>query len=465
MPTYNPFPQPYNTNLINGQITNPLFAPIQQPAKPVSGIFTQPNPTGTIPSGLRGVAPTPTYGSIQPTQPTLSGVQGQYALAPKTTGSFNTRPTQPVVGVLTDVKIAAKNAAADANNTSYYGVQSGNKTADNITLPSNYSTSGYTPQEQAFIDARDAENLRLANATPLTQEQAFTQNLTNYQSQIDSINKLYGDILNQTRARSAISGNRRLGSSSALAINQGLGGSNVGEGMIRQTEDLNQQEAQAAEAVVINEQAQKIANIMGQVRKDSSDQLQKEKDARTKGGDDYVLSIKSKVEQRKSIITNFAKKLLAQGIDINKLSSAEISQLSKDSNLTKDDITNIYNEQKSASDKLKLDAEKDAADLEKKKADTLKTIAETGQVGKITPGEAARLGISQQELSLAKEKFAFEKTKESPLSKEQINQTIRKQMATSEWQTRPKGTSKDDFKQQQKNYILTLGGDPSDYGL
>lgn len=323
----------------NKRINSGPSVPTNLPS-PVAGIYTSPVPTGYSPSGLAGVGPVPQYGQPRQSQPGLTGAYfpgatpiavsyggGQSQPAPSrqlrvtgpgTSGSEAVRQLQiqlnqqnagkpgwiplNVDGIMGPKTLAAQgftsqatpgSAAAIAQQTGY-----------------TYSPNPSDVANQAEIDRLIQLQRDAANQT-IDPNAVYQDALNRYQAQIDSINNIYNDMLVQSRTTNAPTYARRLGAGASLAVNQGLTGSNIGNSNISQIEQANQQEQLAAEAIINEQRAQKLADIMGQVRKSSESELAAKREAKTKGADSLLEYLKGAPERRAKKVSDAVKKLLS----------------------------------------------------------------------------------------------------------------------------------------------------------
>lgn len=204
-----------------------------------------------------------------------------------------------------------------------------------------YTQNPYDAEIQKEIDAIYGRYREDANQV-IDQNQIYKDTLNKWQTEIDSINNIYNDMLVRSRAENAPTYARRLGSTASLAVNQGLVGSNVGESNIRQVEQANAEEQLAAEALINEKRNMAIANIMGEVRKSSEAELLAKKEAKAQGADKLVDYLKNVPAQRRAKASEVIASMIAQGVDINELTPEEIKSLTEGLKVGADDLKAIY---------------------------------------------------------------------------------------------------------------------------
>lgn len=372
----------------NKRINSGPSVPTNLPS-PVAGIYTSPVPTGYSPSGLTGVGPVPQYGQPRQSQPGLTGAY--FPGATPITVSYGGGQSQPapsrqpkVTGSGTSGSEAVRQLQIQLNQ------QNAGKpgwiplNVDGIMGPKTLAAQGFTvqpiPGSVAEIAQRTGYTYTPNPSDVTTQEEidrliqlqrdaanqtidpnaVYQDALNRYQAQIDSINNIYNDMLVQSRTTNAPTYARRLGAGASLAVNQGLTGSNIGNSNISQIEQANQQEQLAAEAIINEQRAQKLADIMGQVRKSSEGELAAKREAKAKGADALLEYLKGAGERRSAKVSTAVKSLLAHGIDPSKMSEDELKKLTEGTGATKDEITSAYNEGRASQAAAAKKAEQDA---------------------------------------------------------------------------------------------------------
>lgn len=397
------------------KVTTPVFQPFAGPT--VVGSGTKPLFAGsgggttqrTVYTGSASAQPTPI---AQPTATTTAPKPKPTTQTGTTrTATTTTAPVNP--NNLTAAQLAAGYSTIEG---AYDPVTGKLKSAPAVpgTAASLAGINYQNPEDlalQAEQDRIDSYYKEQFNQT-IDPTKTYNDTLNTYQSQIDALNNIYNDMLVRSRTTNAPTYNRRLGSAASLAVNQGLVGSNVGESNIQEVERQNQEEQTLAEAAINERRNQEIASIMGQVRKSSEDAINAQREAKAQGAEKYLDALKSAPQRRRDNAKNAVKSLLMAGIAIDELSDEDVKKLEKDLKMTKGELESIYSDIEMESVAAQAEAEKAQAELEYKQAQTANTIAETGQIGKMTPYQAAQIGISQAQLKIAQDRAAREKKDE-----------------------------------------------------
>lgn len=201
----------------------------------------------------------------------------------------------------------------------------------------------------------------IANQTEKTPEQIFEEKRKLYQAEIDAVDRIYADKIKQAR----IEGQGRLGSSTAVQARSGLLGSDFGQA---QTEKVMQGNRDIEDAY-LNEKAVQINTILGKARQEALDEAKAKTEAKQAGIKSFVEYLTAQDTRKSQRLTNLAKSMIAQGLDITKLTPQELSQLQTSYGATKDEILSTFNTEKLASEKLK-------ADLAKNQPDTSFTLSQ-----------------------------------------------------------------------------------------
>lgn len=206
---------------------------------------------------------------------------------------------------------------------------------------------------------------------PQDAESIYQDKLAKQQSEIDAQNNIYNDMLNRSRIQNAPTYARRLGSTASLAVNQGLTGSNVGEGIQRDVEQSNMQEQAMQEALIEEKRAQAIAGIKGEIRKSAEATMAANIEANRQGVDARIkrLTVDGPAEKKASA-RRAVKGLLAAGIDVSKMTDEEKRSYLDGIGISSSDWNAITGEEVAVQTKAKEDAEKAKLENEKTRAET-----------------------------------------------------------------------------------------------
>ncbi len=297
-------PQPVNTGLVSGG------QPYTMPA-----IDYSPYGTVTAPKAVPVVKPT-----IKSTAPAPAPVGAP--IIPPIVGTTPTQPTAPL---------------------------------GSVASLSGFNPSGYSKKEQGYLDAENKRMETDMNAT-FDPKAVYKQNLSMFQAQIDAYNNIYNDQLNQSRIQNAPEFQSRVGSQTAMAARGGLLGSDPGKAMVdNQVNDNNKVQA-SQDAVFRAERDDKIARIFGKIT-DNVTQAKKDFESKkAKSTEDFIAGIKARPEERKKQTTTLAKALLAEGVDIEDLSSDELEEFATKIGV---DSSSIKSEYKAQQSKVEADSYKE----------------------------------------------------------------------------------------------------------
>lgn len=372
-----------------------------------STVPVSPTPTPTTtPTTRTPFYPTPD-GLPIPTQP-KTVTQTQTYVPP--TAPTGTRLMENPPGALFDV------------NTGERLVQPDNVTADGLILPS------YTPTEEELAIQDIISGYQSEYNTPLpTKEELFTENLKNYQQQIDSINAIYADLINKAREAGAIRTEGALGSTRAAQARSGLIGSTFGQAqktnVQREYDDITASEI----SELANQRAMQIATLTGQARQDASAELEAKKRAKAEGAEALLKYYSEAPKEREAKAVTALKAFVSGGGDISELTEEELKNFASSYKLDTDKVKSLYTQYKNEFDTAQAEAEskalKEAADIAAKEASTAKTLAEIEQIGKMTPYQAAQLGISQAQLKIAQDRAAREADEDKVTTKKNYNES------------------------------------------
>lgn len=322
-----------------------------------------------------------------------------------------------------------------------------------------------TADEQAASDLEKSvsDYYKSQFNTVVDRDAEYKNSLSMYQAQIDAINNIYNDQLTQSRIRNAPTYAGRIESRKFAQGRAGQIGSGTGEAGINAVENANMEEQAAAEALIMDKRETAIANIMGQVRQSSEKELEAKRLAKSQGAEALVKNLAETATNRKKKVNNAVKALINQGYSVDDLSKEQLDELAKQG-LTSDMLKTEYATEKAAYDKAASEEKAKQAKLE---AETAQTVRETELLGKMNDYQKAQLeqDASQFGMTYALDKAKAEmKAAEDSMTNVQVAQTIYKQMATPEWNNRPPSMSKKAFKEKQKEYIYSVGGNPADFG-
>ncbi len=195
-----------------------------------------------------------------------------------------------------------------------------------------------------------------ANQSVPTEEEAYQNKLKLFQSEIDATNRIYADKI----AEANRAGLGRVGSSNARQAKAGLLGSDFGAAQDEETARYNRSIIDS----YANENSAAIAEILGKARSESAKDIADKRAAKEAGYKTYVDYLTQSESKKKGRVTNLAKSLIAQGIDIKTMKPAEIDELARSYGVTKDDILATYGTEKQSYDKEQAAIKKAAGETD-----------------------------------------------------------------------------------------------------
>lgn len=213
-----------------------------------------------------------------------------------------------------------------------------------------------------------------------------------YQDRINAINTMYQDMIQQSRINNAPIYKAREQQGRLSSVQGGIVGNPMAQAQMSDITAANQREQAAAEALLIAQQRQEINSILGKVDDAVMRAQERFDEAKSEGGKAYTEAIKSKNATRRAILGD-----ILEDIAGKEVSEEDIKALSSKLNLSPDYIKNEITRANEEYAGRKAQAEQEAlskqVDMEYKQAQTAKTLAETAQVGKLSPYETEKIAI------------------------------------------------------------------------
>lgn len=222
------------------------------------------------------------------------------------------------------------------------------------TINDIYNGPNQTPTDVALKGYGDYYKGQ-AEADVPTEDSLYAEKLRLAQAEIDATNRIYADMLRATQQK----GKELTGSAGARQARAGLLGSERGAAIDTNTANYNREQ----ENSVLNEQNLKIQEILGRAKQGAAEEVAAKRAAKEAGYQKYIEYISAADTRNKSKITGLAQTLLAQGIDVSKLSDADLNKLATGYGIDKTDIVSAYNTAKQAQDKLALEKTKTEAEI------------------------------------------------------------------------------------------------------
>lgn len=195
-----------------------------------------------------------------------------------------------------------------------------------------------------------------ANSAIPTPEEAYQNKLKLFQSEIDATNRIYADKVKEANMQ----GLSRVGSSNARQARAGLLGSDFGASQDEETKKYNNEIVNS----LWNENQAVVADILGKARAESAADIAEKRAAKEAGYSSYVKYLTDFEGKKKERVTNLAKSLIAQGLDIKGLKPEELNTLAKTYGVSKEEIQATYLGEKQAYDKEQASIDKAAGETD-----------------------------------------------------------------------------------------------------
>ncbi len=169
-----------------------------------------------------------------------------------------------------------------------------------------------------------------------------SKTLADFQDRINAINQVYATKLNEAKQQ----GVGRVGQTTAILANRGLGGSirggAIAEGTLTQNREI--------EDAINQEKALALSAIYNDVNSTATAEAERRREAMQSGAKNYIDFIKGQDERKQTNISRVASALLAQGIDPSTLTPEEMTSITGKLNATSGDILSAYKKLKLTQD-------------------------------------------------------------------------------------------------------------------
>lgn len=429
---------PTSQSIYGGAVTTPMFA--SRPQVVNNQVTPQSQYTGTLPfTGTKAQVSTTTIKTPVDTFDYNADANG---VVPTSIAGI-TKATTPTGTPIYDGVSSTPVGYRDA-----YGNMTTTATPGSVAALPQGTGSNY----QAELDKYYAEQKAIAN-TPVDENALYTQELANRQAQIDAINAMYADRVNQAR----IKGQGRIESRQFAQGRAGQIGSGVGEAGINAQQDANTEEQNA----IRNEQAVAINAIYEKVKSEAKDRAKEKTLAKSKSADEYVSFLKSSREEQKKAGAKAIASLLSSGVDIKDMTDEQKKTYKEQLGMNDAEFESEFATQRSSIAKAEKESAKEAAEVEKIKAQTSEILANTANWGKLTEyqkGQLTQQGIkNKQDYELAKEKVTSDRAKTKSEIDVLVNTSVAGAQADGQW---------DNWSKDERNrFIRALGGLPSEYEI
>lgn len=363
--------------------------------QPNMSVYTPPT-SNTVPQ-TNTQTPTSFQGGGSPSILNTRPIQSTGPIAPVQTDTNNTIGSYKGVPIMagTDAEVAAQIARINGSQTEITGTP----TDGTVTPPGDSPTSPTSPTYTHALSAQDIIDQGYINPTPMAEPDPNTiyQNqLRQVQSEIDSANSLYNDMLVASRARLAPIQKARTDQGFINNVRSGTIGSGFDTGVNEKITTANLDETQAAEAEINEKRAQALAGIRGQARKSAETELAYQREQKSKNADAIIDEIKTRPERKKTALSPVVLDMLSKGVDPSEMTPEALADLAKSFgklNVSVSDITAAYKAAESSKKSAEREAEKDQASINKTNAETAKIEADVENWGKMTDYQKAQIAI------------------------------------------------------------------------
>lgn len=230
-----------------------------------------------------------------------------------------------------------------AGSISQGNAQAG-QTGGNAQAGSGRDYSGYLPsQDESDILLQNLikQNQKQANRT-LDEDRIKRDVEREFQSEIDSINRIYDNLLVRRLDDLQPELDNRTGQSRAIRARGGLLGSARGQSQAVEVENINQRLKSNVSQEVNAERANRISALLGEARQISTARIKEQRELIRQGGEDLINNLALQQERQQEDMSLFVKRLIAEGIDIEELSEAELEQVAKDLGVSSRAIADVY---------------------------------------------------------------------------------------------------------------------------
>lgn len=224
------------------------------------------------------------------------------------------------------------NAIMNTQIANLYGKSPTPATPQNITQPSpstaqptvasniNLPTIGDSySQDPIYISAMNVLKNNASGTDIVDQSAIRSKAIADMQDRINALNQVYTNQLNTAKTQ----GQGRIGQTTSLLANRGLAGSARGGAIGQTTLDQNTQ----IENAILAEQNAAIQAIYNDANNYAVAEAQRRREALTSGAKTYIDYLKSQDTTKTENINAIGASLLAQGIDINKLTPEDMKKL------------------------------------------------------------------------------------------------------------------------------------------
>lgn len=243
------------------------------------------------------------------------------AYAKRTQGYTPTAPSVPTVQQIYGEPVAKTplQLSEDRNPT------------PSITPTSNLTPNVNNPLNAVYKEYEEGLNTGFA----VDENKIQNDTLAQFQQQIDATNKVYADML----AKEVQASRGRTGQDTAIQARRGMLGSDFGAAQAATVERGNIEQQNYVE----NQRLAAISKILTQAKTDATARIAEEKALKKASLEDKIAYYKSAAERRETNASKAAQALLAQGLDLTKVTPLELSRLTQYYNVDKEDIEMAFN--------------------------------------------------------------------------------------------------------------------------
>lgn len=240
-------------------------------------------------------------------------------------------------------------------------------------IPTNTTINPLSPTDLDYAKALDEKRALDAlekDKQVLTEEEYKSEALKSLQAEIDAQNALYAGKL----SRAKMEGIDRLGQEGAIQARRGLLGSDFG---VASTNKVTQANADIRSSIE-NELALKLEEIRAGARKSGTEKFEAARKAKQEGLNAYITDLQNRGTLNATIADKIASDYFSKNIDPQS-DPNYLDQIAKEAGITSDNILSAYAKQVALKKEADLKLQKEQADLEKVKQETIKTGLEAGR--------------------------------------------------------------------------------------
>ncbi len=234
------------------------------------------------------------------------------------------------------------------------------------TVAQAYSTPEYDNTYDNALNSGSSYYKGISDA-PIDENAIRQATLGRFQQEIDATNGVYSQKLREAQMQ----GQNRIGTTTAINARRGMVGSDMGAA---DTENTNRYNTNINNSI-LDEQRAIVAGLTRQANKDASDEITQKKAAKQAGYENYIKFLGESETRKTNRVSNLAKSLVTQGVDLDKLSPGELDQIASKYSTTAGAVKSVYADFKKQADAEQAEAQR-KIDVENRDYELKVTIAD-----------------------------------------------------------------------------------------